>query len=431
MTRDFKKSGLLGTVAVTALAAGASAALAGGFAIREQSAESQGASFAGNAASTSLGAMYWNPAAAANKSGPGINTESNYSFIVPKSFLTVDEISGPATLSPQVRGSFAAAPSASDIGKPAIVPASYASYQLTNNLFLGLSLNSGFGLKTEPREGQYDGAVLGRTSSLFTTGASPTFAYVIAPGITIGAGAQINYAKGVFKFATGLPQQPTTSYAGEDFGFGATAGILLQPAEGTRIGLGWRSAVDYQLEGTFNQPTTAVTGPGRFYTGRVDLKLPDIATLSLNQAITKDVRLLGTFEWTNWSRFQELRVRARDGGIADVVIPANWQDGYFFSVGTEYDYSKSLTWRAGFAYEISPIGSARDRLTAVPDADRYWLSSGLTYKLTQATTIDVGYSHVFIDDSRFLRDNSTGTLTLGGSVQSSSDIFTFGMKSKF
>lgn len=124
MTKRFQKSGLLGTVAVTALAAGASAALAGGFAIREQSAESQGASFAGNAASTSLGAMYWNPAAAANKSGPGINTESNYSFIVPKSYLTVDEISGPATASPLVRGSFAAAPSASDIGKPAIVPAS-------------------------------------------------------------------------------------------------------------------------------------------------------------------------------------------------------------------------------------------------------------------------------------------------------------------
>ena len=419
--------------------AGASAAFAGGFAIREQSAESQGASFAGNAASTSLGAMYWNPAAAANKPGPGINTESNYSFIVPKSFLTVDSISGPLVSGPtpstsqtinSFRNSFAAAPNSSDIGKPALVPASYASYQLTDKLFLGLSLNSGFGLKTEPREGQYDGAILGRTSSLFTTGASPTIAYVIAPGITIGAGAQINYAKGVFKFATAQPQLPSTSFAGEDFGFGATAGILLQPAEGTRIGLGWRSAVDYVLEGTFNQPTTQFARGG-FYTGRVDLKLPDIATLSLNQAITKDVRLLGTFEWTNWSRFQELRVRARDGGIADVVIPANWQDGYFFSVGAEYDYSKSLTWRAGFAYEISPIGGARDRLVAVPDADRYWLSGGLTYKLTQATTIDAAYSHVFIEDSRFLRDNSTGQLTLGGSVQSSSDIFSVGLKSKF
>ena len=66
-----KRVTLIGTVAAVALVAGAAAAIAGGFAIREQSAESQGASFAGNAAGTSLGAMYWNPAAAANKTRPG------------------------------------------------------------------------------------------------------------------------------------------------------------------------------------------------------------------------------------------------------------------------------------------------------------------------------------------------------------------------
>ncbi len=78
MARSGKRTALLGSVAVTALIAGAASAVAGGFAIREQSTESQGASFAGNAAGTSLGAMFWNPAAAANKPGPGINTESNY-----------------------------------------------------------------------------------------------------------------------------------------------------------------------------------------------------------------------------------------------------------------------------------------------------------------------------------------------------------------
>ena len=75
MVRLCKRVTLIGTAAAVAVATGATAALAGGFAIREQSAESQGASFAGNGAGTGLGAMYWNPAAAANKSGPGINTE--------------------------------------------------------------------------------------------------------------------------------------------------------------------------------------------------------------------------------------------------------------------------------------------------------------------------------------------------------------------
>lgn len=61
------RSALLTTTAVAALLATASVAAAGGFAIREQSAEFQGMSFAGNAAGNSLSAMFWNPAAAASR----------------------------------------------------------------------------------------------------------------------------------------------------------------------------------------------------------------------------------------------------------------------------------------------------------------------------------------------------------------------------
>ena len=73
------KSALLATVAVAALLAMSGTASAGGFAIREQSAEYQGMSFAGNAAGSSLSAMFWNSAATANLDG--INTESSMSGI--------------------------------------------------------------------------------------------------------------------------------------------------------------------------------------------------------------------------------------------------------------------------------------------------------------------------------------------------------------
>jgi long-chain fatty acid transport protein len=416
---------------MTALLAGAASALAGGFAIREQSAESQGASFAGAAAGTSLGVMYWNPAGAANKTGPGINMESNYSVIVPRAYLNVDSVSGPA--SGPLASFFAASPNATDIGELAVVPASYASYQISDKMFLGISLNSGFGLKTEPSIGNYDGAVLGRTSSLFTTGATPTLAYVIAPGITVGVGAQISYAKGVFKFATGVPSAPSTSFEGSDFAFGATAGIMLQPAAGTRIGLGWRSAIDYKLEGDFNRPPVAALGiTPRAYKGSAEVNLPDIVTLSLNQSISNNMRLMGTVEWSNWSRFKELRVSDTSGaGNAPLVIPANWSDGWFFSVGGEYDYSKQLTLRTGFGYEISPIDDDKKRLVGVPDSDRVWASFGGTYRLSEATHIDFAYTHVFFEEARFDRNNTNDTLTLKGSVDASTDIFSLGLKTKF
>jgi long-chain fatty acid transport protein len=66
---------LAGTSVAALTAVLATSASAGGFAIREQSVESQGASFAGSAAFGGLSSMYWNPAAAANKDG--LNFDSN------------------------------------------------------------------------------------------------------------------------------------------------------------------------------------------------------------------------------------------------------------------------------------------------------------------------------------------------------------------
>jgi long-chain fatty acid transport protein len=432
MTLFHKHGGLLGTVAVTALLAGTASAIAGGFAVREQSAESQGASFAGNAAGTSLGVMFWNPAGAANKIGPGLYTESNYSLIIPRADVNVDSITANSPAAARLLPAFGPTANSTDIGMLALVPASYASYQLSPNSFVGLGLNSAFGLATKPDDTNYDGSILARRSSLFTLGANPNFAYVISPGVTVGVGAQISYGKGTFKFATGLPTQPSSTFSGDDFAFGATAGIMLTPANGTRIGLGWRSAVTYELEGDFNRPPVPALGLGaQNYKGTVDVKLPDIVTLSINQAIAPNMRLLGTVEWSNWSRFSELRVKDKGGVNPDLVIPANWVDGWFFSVGGEYDYSKRLTLRTGVGYEWSPIDDAKNRLISVPDTNRVWLSFGGSYRLTEATTVDLAYTHIFFEDAPFDRNNTNNSLTLKGTVDSSTDIVSLGLKTRW
>jgi long-chain fatty acid transport protein len=417
----------LGSVAVLALAATATSAFAGGFAIREQSTESQGASFAGNAAGPGISVMFWNPAGAANKSGPGINLESNYALIIPKATVTVESASG--ALAPALAGT----PNSSEIGHLAIVPASYASYQLNNNMFLGLGLNSGFGLGTEPKTANYDGAPLGRRSQLFTVSANPNFAYVVSPLVTVGVGAQIEYAKGTFKFATGLPTAASTAFSGDNVAFGATAGIMLTPASGTKIGLGWRSAMSHKLEGDFSQPAVPGIGAAKAYTGTADVNLPDIVTLSLRQEITAASRLLATVEWANWSRFKELRVKDKSGVNADLVIDANWSNSTFYSLGGEYDYSKALTLRTGIAYEYSPIDDAKKRLIGVPDSNRVWLSFGGSYKVTELTTLDLAYTHVFLQDSRFDRSVTAGPAALReqGSIEASTDIISLGLKSKF
>ena len=161
----------------------ASSAFAGGFAIREQSTTSQGMSFAGSAANSTLSAMYWNPAAVANQDG--FNTESHGALVLGDSEITVTG----GTVQALNPGS---GDQSGNIAKPALVTSGYLNYQLNPNLFVGLSTNAPFGLVTEPENGNYSGSIIGRTAKIFNLVGTPTVGYRIAPGVTVGAGVQVS-----------------------------------------------------------------------------------------------------------------------------------------------------------------------------------------------------------------------------------------------
>lgn len=429
-------------------AIGAAAALsigpaeAGGFAIREQSASSQGASFAGNAAGYDLSSMFWNPAAVSVK-GPGLNTESHYSLIVPRADITVESINGtPVAVTP-----FASIAESGNIASPAVSGASYGAYQLSENLFVGMSLTSPFGLSTEPDNNSYLAAGLGRSTKLLTVNANPIVGYKIAPGITIAAGFQAQYADGELKFATGGPFGPSSGFEGDDWAFGGTAGILIQPSPSTSIGLGYRSRLSHTLEGDFYTNGSLFTaGQAIVSKAEADINLPDIVTLSLRHAIASNVRVLATVEWSNWSRFEDLTVVSQENtftvfnlfeispattaGSTIASIPAGWDDGWFFSLGGEYDAMQNLTLRAGVAYEVSPVREANQRILGIPDSNRLWLSFGATTQITQSMTVDVAYTHIVMDDAPFDRTSFLG-VNFQGNVDAATDILAVSMKTRW
>jgi long-chain fatty acid transport protein len=412
-------------------------------------------SFAGSAAYSSIGAMFWNSAAAANQDG--LNVESGAALILPSATLT-----GTA----RTNGGVPVTGDGSvDIGVDAIVPSTYITYQFKNfdpNLFLGLAINAPTGLKTEP-ENRWVGSQIAGATSLFTLNVNPMLAYRLSEQLSVGVGAQIQYSKGIFKFATGAPTGPNTYFEGEDLAAGWTAGIMYTPTPSTRIGLGWRSQITTTLEGvlaTTGSPTgtalDAVVNNG--VAAEAELKLPDIVTLSIAQALTPNLRAMATVEWSNWSRLESLDLIAASTGNALIAstrsgavpganstgevsagtalgsISTKWEDGWFFALGLEYDVSKQLTVRAGGAYEISPITKASERVSGIPDADRIWASAGFSYHLNQATTIDFGYSHLFVDDALVEREGlgavEANRVKLNASLDASLDIVSLGVRMK-
>ena len=416
---------LAATTAVFAVGASINSAQAGGFAIREQSAQFQGASFAGSAAGGGLSSMYWNPAAL-GQADWGLTSDSHFSGIFGQAKNTVETYKNlPADLVTSGGALQNVSHDSGDIADAALVGSSYYAYRLSDRWVLGMSLNSGFGLTTKSNNFNYLGAELGQTTKLFTMNATPTLAYKIAPGVTVAAGVQVQYATAKLTLASGAPIGPTSIYKdADDVAVGGTAGILIEPTAGTSIGLGYRSQLSHELDGKFS------FAGGPVQRGiKTDLDLPDIVTLSLRQAIAPNMRLLGTVEWSNWSRFKKLELEGERAPVP-IEFDTNWSDGWLFALGGEYDYQPGVTLRAGVAYEISPVDNATKRLTSIPDNDRWWLSAGATVQLTQNMSADFAYSHVFVENGDFDRVSLAGNHITGYS-EAQVDIFSVSLKTKW
>ena len=91
---------------------------------------------------------------------------------------------------------------------------------------------------------------------------------------------------------------PAVVLDGKGWGFGATAGVTFTPWANTTIGLGWRSAINQDLQGTLVLP------PGCAVRGSTELtvNLPDIVSLGIRHRFDPRWTVMGTVEWSNWSR---------------------------------------------------------------------------------------------------------------------------------
>jgi long-chain fatty acid transport protein len=277
-----------------------------------------------------------------------------------------------------------------DIGQDAIVPASYNSYQINDMLWVGLSSNSPYGLVTDPRD-NWAGQVYSRSSKIFSLNVNPVVGIKINDWISVAAGPSLQYFDIRLKRAAAVtPGAPSVTLDGDDIGFGFTAGVTLTPFAGTTIGIGYRSQIDHELEGTIASPA-----------GRIpissDLTTPDQLTIGLSQMITPAFTVHAGFEWTNWSVLETPLV-VGPGGRVVTDLPLNYDDGFFYSLGFDYRLTDQLTLRAGVAYEQSPIDT-EIRSTRLPDNDRIWASVGASYQWNNKLSFDIAYTHIFTKET--------------------------------
>lgn len=432
------------------LAALTAPAHAGGFAVHEQSTTFLGSAFAGSAAGGDISSIYWNSAATAALTG--CNAASSYSLILGRSDERADSglfVDG-TTIPPGIAVP-GLTPTETDVGSDVLVPASYLSCQLSDKLFVGLALNSPFGLLTKPDDLAWAGSPIAVTSKVFSANLNPTIAYKLTPALTVGAGVQIEYFEirlnhGSFASPLLGPLAGFRTYEADDWGVGATAGVLWQPLSGTSVGVGYRSAVSLDVEGPFRRGPGLTTGRALATQATADLTLPEQVTFSFRQAVAPGWAVLGTVEWVNWSRLGDVAAvgpGCDPTGVCE-VLNLNYRDGWFYSLGAEYAYSPALVLRAGAAYEVSPIED-RTRDILVPDSNRVFLSLGASYKHSEQIVLDFAYSHLFFEDAPFCMARAaanagsthcnSGTppaaILLRGDSETAVDIVSLGLRYRF
>ena len=455
VTRCLRTCGVAGLLALSS-----NTVFASSFALIEQSVSGMGSAYAsGSAGLNDASTIYFNPATMSRL--PGSNLTGGLQIVNSRTDFKGSaeyNTNNPVNRATGLAGLPISGDSKTNLDLTAAIPMGAISHQLNDRTWLGLTINAPFGLKTD-----YDDDWVGRynaiKSELLTYNFNPTLAFKINEHVTFGVGVSALYADGELTNAAdvglgdfvgavtatppkapGLPWYPgavgTSTYdsrvkmTADDWGWGYNFGFMLEPSDNTRLGLHYRSKIELTLEGN-----AKVSGPvvNSKQDAKLDLTLPDSLSISGYHAINSKWAIMADYTWTQWSRIKSLDIKLEDG--SESVSTWNYDDSSRYSIGTEYTYNNKWKYRAGLALDQTPVPNDSERSPRVPDADRTWLSFGLTYTHTRNLSVDFGYAHLFVDDPKLddVSDNNNPTLqypagltgfhTVSGKYDAAVDIF--------
>lgn len=403
-------------------------ALASGFALIEQGVSGLGNAYAGGAAiAQDATTVFFNPAGMTKIPS---QMETAVHIIVP-SFKFKNEGSTHMSGAPLLGGN------GGDAGTVKVAPNLYFVKKITDQFAFGIGINSPFGLMTE-----YDRGWVGRyhavKSDLMILNVNPSLAYKFNEQFSIGAGLNVSYIKaeltnavdfGTIGFGLpGLLPQGNDGFAklkGDTWGAGWNVGLLYEFTKNTRVGISYRSKVSYTLKGDAEfsgVPASFQMVPALrtlFKNCDIEAKLttPDSLSVSLFHSFNPQWAVMGDITWTNWSTFDELRIRFENPNQPNSVVTTDWKDVFRFSLGATFIPTKAWTFRFGTAYDQAPTPNERKTTPRIPDNDRFWLACGAGYNFTDNLMVNVGYAHLFIGDTKINKSVANPEDTLRGGLR--------------
>ena len=431
MKRGCWKQLILALVILSCMAFTADTVLAAGFSITQKSVKGLGNAFAGAAAvAEDASTIYFNPAGLTRLSGRQVQAAGHiFSF----SLKFSDDGSTTVLNQPLTGGE------GGNAGKLGVIPNFFYAHSISDSLKVGIGIVSPFGTATK-----YNSDWVGRyytiKSELLTIDINPTVAYRINKMWSIGGGVSVQYLDAeltsAIDYGTIASGSPSREADGEskikvdgDWGYGFNLGVLFELSEATRFGIAYRSEISYDLEGDADFTTPDAAAPIADALGLVDtdaksdIDLPASLSVSGYHQLTDKWALMADITWTDWSTFEELRIKF-DSGAEDSVSTLDFDDSFRYSLGATYTLNPQWTFRGGLAYDETTVSSRRKRTPRLPDEDRLWFSFGTSYHFSDRLEFDFGYTYITNVEKAEIDKTATGEDKFRGALKGDYDAHT-------
>ena len=394
------------------LVAFSGAASASGFQLLEQNASGIGNAFAGSAAlAENASTIYFNPAGMTQLQDREVS--GGIAAIGP-SFRFNDKGSTPGAAYPN---GLAGTGNGGNAGGWAAVPNGYLSWALNKDLYVGIGVGAPFGLKTE-----YDKPWVGAAQSTMfevkTYNVNPSIAYRVNDQVSLGAGLNWQRVEATYERQVGTSAflVPAATIVAsplkltlDDEAWGWNVGALFTLSPSTKVGVSYRSAIQYHTTGKIDVTGVGVGGAALSTAGssgaKADLKLPDTFSLAVTQQLSDRWQMLGDVTWTGWSSIPTVNIvrttatTIAAAGSTAQILDTDFKDTWRVGLGATYKYNDAWKLKYGVAYDQTPVKGASTRLVSMPDNDRVWLSFGTQWTPNKSSALDIGVTYIHIKDS--------------------------------
>lgn len=282
----------------------------------------------------------------------------------------------------------------------------FISHQLDEHWSVGFGQYADFGLAID-YDNNWSGRYFAQNASLGGISLVPSSAYRFNEQWLVGLSVKAMY--GMLQAQAAIDRSPfgvtnrtdnQFKYEDQDWGFGASFGVIYSPFPSTRIGMTYTSKVDLDFEDKLG-----ISGSGPILdrldstNTQLSMTVPQTVSLSLFQQLNSQWALLASVNWQDWSEFGDLVVQVDTMalGTESTNVDANFRDTWHLSLGGQYQVRPQWLWNFGISYDSSAV-SDNNRTVIMPMAESWRIATGATYALNKDADANVSWAMIWIGD---------------------------------